>query len=88
MRFLKFKLDYIGSILIPLRNENVHSHWVAPTKSINLLELIPPTPKKVDVFYATKKKQGSKFTIDVDRATIYLHYVQHCALKFITQENK
>ena len=56
MRFLKFKLEYIRSILIPPRNENVRSHLMVPTRSINFLELIAPTPKKVDVFYATKKK--------------------------------
>ena len=48
MRFLKFKIEYIRSILIPLRNENVCSHLVVPTKSIHFLELIPPTSKKVD----------------------------------------
>ena len=48
MRFLKFKIEYIRSILIPLRNENVCSHLVIPTKSIHFLELIPPTSKKVD----------------------------------------
>ena len=48
MRFLKFKIEYIRSILIPLRNENDHSHLVVPTKSIHFLELIPPTSKKVD----------------------------------------
>ena len=48
MRFLKFKIQYIRSILIPLRNENVRSHLVVPTKSIHFLELIPPTSKKVD----------------------------------------
>ena len=47
MRFLKFQLECIRSILIPLRNENVRSHLVVPTKSIHFLELIPPTPKKV-----------------------------------------
>ena len=65
MRFLKFKLEYIRSILIPLRNENVHSHLVAPTKSINLLEIIPPTPKKVDVFYAAKKTPMHLLFLDV-----------------------
>ena len=91
-RFLKFKLEYIRSILIPLRNENVHSHLVVPTKSIHFLELIPPTPKKVNprgrCVYATKKKQGRKFTLDVNCVTICLHYVQHHALKFNTHENK
>ena len=48
MRFLKFQLECIRSILIPLRNENVRSHLVVPTKSIHFLELIPPTPKKVN----------------------------------------
>ena len=48
MGFLKFKLEYITSILIPLRNENVHSHLVVPTKSIHFLELNPPAPKKVN----------------------------------------
>ena len=35
-----------------------------------------------------QKKQGRKFAIDVNRAKICLHYVQHRALKFFTQENK
>ena len=48
MQFLKFKLEYIRSILIPLRNENVRSHLAVPTKSIYFLELIPPTPKKAN----------------------------------------
>ena len=92
MRLLKFKLEYIRSILIPLRNKNVRSHLVVPTKSIHFLELIPPTPKKVNprgrcVVCYEKKKQGRKFAIDVNHATICMHYVQHCALKFITQEN-
>ena len=48
MRFLKFKLEYIRSILIPLRNENVRSHLVVPNKSTHFLELIPPAPKEVN----------------------------------------
>ena len=48
MGFLKFKLEYIRSILIPLESENVRSHLMVPTKSIYFSELIPPTPKKVN----------------------------------------
>ena len=47
MGSLKFKLEYIRPILIPLRNENFRSHLVVPTKSIHFLELIPPSPKKI-----------------------------------------
>ena len=35
-----------------------------------------------------KKKQEWNFATDANRASIYLHYVQHRALKFITQANK
>ena len=48
MGFLKFKLEYIRSILIPLGSENVRLHLMTPTKSIYFSELIPPTPKKVN----------------------------------------
>ena len=67
MQFLKFKLDYIGSILIPLRNENICSHLLVPTKSIHFLELIPPTPKKVNprgrcvVCYEKKTKKEVRY---------------------------
>ena len=67
MRFLKFKLKNIRSILIPLRNENVFSHLVVPTKSIHFLELIPPTPKKLNprgrcaVWYKKKTRKEVRY---------------------------
>ena len=80
----------IRSILIPLTNENVRSHLVIPTKSVHFLELIHHTPKKVNprgrCVVCYEKKQERKFAIDVNRGAICLHYVQHRALKFITQE--